>query len=216
MLLSATQIKKHYGNLEVLKGVDIKVSAGEIVSLVGSSGAGKSTLLHILGTLDNADSGKVLFENNDILAYSSRQQVKYRNENIGFIFQFHHLMPEFTAIENVCMPGFLAKKKRKETEKKAADLLKFMNMSHRLKHRPNQLSGGEQQRVSVARALINEPKLVLADEPTGNLDSKNSDELYSLFRQLTQEFGTSFLIATHDKQLAQSADRKLEIIDGVI
>lgn len=216
MLLSATQIEKHYGNLEVLKGVDIEVSAGEIVSLVGSSGAGKSTLLHILGTLDNADSGKVLFENNDILAYSSRQQVKYRNENIGFIFQFHHLMPEFTAIENVCMPGFLAKRKRKETEKKATELLKFMNMSHRLKHRPNQLSGGEQQRVSVARALINKPKLVLADEPTGNLDSKNSDELYSLFRQLTQEFGTSFLIATHDKQLAQSADRKLEIIDGII
>lgn len=216
-MLQAEKIKKKYGTLEVLKGIDITVKSNEVVSIVGASGAGKSTLLHILGTLDNADSGKVLMHNKEISKLNKKAMAKFRNENIGFIFQFHNLMPEFTALENICIPAFInGKKSKQETENAARELMLKLNLKNRYDHKPSQMSGGEQQRVAVARALINEPKIVFADEPSGNLDSKNAAELHKLFFDLRDEFGRAFVIVTHNNELAAMADRCLEMKDGLI
>lgn len=215
-MLEAKNIHKSYGKVNVLKGVSIKLTEGEIVSLIGASGAGKSTLLQVLGTLDHPDQGDILFEGKSIHQLPEKQQARFRNESLGFIFQFHHLLPEFTALENVCMPGWIGKKSRSEVEKRGKDLLDRLGLSHRLEHKPSQLSGGEQQRVSVARALINQPRLILADEPTGNLDTQNSQELYDLLFNLTRETGVAFLVATHNLALAERADRTLKIQDGVM
>ncbi len=215
-MLQASGIKKQYGNLQVLKGVDININAGEVVSIVGSSGAGKSTLLHILGTLDKADEGNILLHNTPVHTLGARQLAKFRNRHIGFIFQFHHLLPEFNALENVCIPGWIAGKNRKEIEKRAEGLLAQLGLADRKTNKPHQLSGGEQQRVAVARALINNPDIVLADEPTGNLDSENGEALYKLFISLRDSFKQTFLIVTHNKELAQMSDRVIEMKDGLI
>ena len=215
-MLTATNIEKFYGKLHVLKGVDIHISKGEIVSIVGSSGAGKSTLLHILGTLDNADQGQVLLNGQRVDKLSGKALAKFRNTHIGFIFQFHHLLPEFTALENVCIPGWIGGKKKKDTQEKAAELLKTLGLSERLQNKPHQLSGGEQQRVAVARALINDPDIIMADEPTGNLDSENGRELHRLFIELRDKFRQSFLIVTHNEELAQMSDRIVHMKDGKI
>lgn len=215
-MLTGKNIHKRYGTVEVLRGVDIDIKRGEIVSIVGSSGAGKSTLLHILGTLDTADKGAVRLDQSDINSLQGRKLADFRNRNIGFVFQFHHLLPEFTALENVCIPGWLAGKKRKEVENKAGDLLSLLSLSERLENKPNQLSGGEQQRVAVARALINNPSIVFADEPTGNLDSANAKELHQLFFDLRKKFNQTFLIVTHNEELAQLSDRVLHMKDGKI
>ncbi|MCX2745228.1 ABC transporter ATP-binding protein [Mangrovivirga sp. M17] len=216
-MLQAEQIKKKYGTLEVLKGIDITVKSNEVVSIVGASGAGKSTLLHILGTLDNADSGRVIMQNKEISKLNKKAMARFRNENIGFIFQFHNLMPEFTALENICIPAFINGKKSKlETENAAKELMLKLNLKDRFHHKPSQMSGGEQQRVAVARALINGPKIVFADEPSGNLDSKNAAELHRLFFDLRDEFGRAFVIVTHNNELASMADRCLEMKDGLI
>ncbi len=216
IMLKASHITKSYGKLQVLKGVGIELAAGEVVALVGSSGAGKSTLLQIIGTLDMADGGEVLFEGNNILAFSERQQSHFRNQSLGFVFQFHHLLPEFSAVENVCMPALIAKQSLKEVEPRAQQLLTRLGLKDRFHHKPTELSGGEQQRVSVARALINGPKLILADEPTGNLDTQNSDDLYRLIFDLAHSTGVGFLIATHNMALADRADRTVRIQDGYI
>jgi len=200
----------------VLRGVDIAVKKGEIVSIVGSSGAGKSTLLHILGTLDAADSGMVLLNNMNVSSLQGRRLADFRNKNIGFVFQFHHLLPEFDAVENVCIPGWLAGRKRKEVEDTAKELLQILGLNDRLDNKPNQMSGGEQQRVAVARALINNPAIVFADEPTGNLDSVNAKELHQLFFDLRSKFNQTFLIVTHNEELAQLSDRVLHMKDGKI
>ncbi|MEO5675069.1 MAG: ABC transporter ATP-binding protein [Chitinophagales bacterium] len=213
-MIEAIGIHKYYGDLHILRGVSIKISQGEIVSIVGPSGAGKSTLLHILGTLDRASQGKVLFERDDVFKMSDRRLGIFRNQNIGFVFQFHHLLPEFTAIENVCMPAFIAKKNSKMTEKKAAGILTYLGLKDRLEHKPSELSGGEQQRVAVARALINDPKIVLADEPSGNLDTDSAKSLHHLFFDLRKKFNQTFVIVTHNDELASMADRKLMMKDG--
>lgn len=215
-MLVATNIVKHYGKLHVLKSVDLTINKGEIVSIVGSSGAGKSTLLHILGTLDKPDQGNVLLNNQRYDQLTGNQLAKFRNEHIGFIFQFHHLLPEFTALENVCIPGWIAKRNKNEVVKKAEKILTTLGLSQRLQNKPHQLSGGEQQRVAVARALINNPSIIMADEPTGNLDSANGRELHHLFLQLREEFQQTFLIVTHNEELAQMSDRIVHMKDGNI
>ncbi len=215
-MIQSLNIKKSFGNLQVLKGVDFKIKKGEIVSIVGASGAGKTTLLQIIGTLDKAESGKVLIDDVDITILSDKKLAKLRNEKIGFVFQFHHLLPEFTALENVCMPAFLKGIKRSEAEQKALKILDFLNLKSRISHKPNELSGGEQQRVAVARALINNPAVILADEPSGNLDSANKKELHELFFELRDKFEQTFVIVTHDNELAEMSDRILHIKDGVV
>jgi lipoprotein-releasing system ATP-binding protein len=215
-MLKAKNIQKEYGQLRVLKGIDIELLKGEVVSLVGTSGAGKSTLLQIIGTLDTLDKGEIWFEEMAIHSLSSHSKAIFRNRTLGFVFQFHHLLPEFTALENVCMPAFIAGVSQQTAMKNAEDLLKQMGLWARASHKPGQLSGGEQQRVSVARALINQPKLVLADEPTGNLDTHNSEELYKMFFNLSREREVSFLIATHNMNLAAISDRILQIKDGLM
>jgi lipoprotein-releasing system ATP-binding protein len=213
-MITATGITKSYGNLQVLKGVDVHIKKGEVVSIVGASGAGKSTLLHILGTLDRPDAGKVLFEQQVVTDLNSRQLAQFRNKHIGFIFQFHNLLPEFTALENVCIPAFIAKADVKESEQRALELLQFLGLGERAQHKPNQLSGGEQQRVAVARALMNNPDVILADEPSGNLDSKNARELHQLFFTLREKYNQTFVIVTHNDELAALADRALVMRDG--
>jgi lipoprotein-releasing system ATP-binding protein len=215
-MLSGKNIHKKYGTVEVLRGVNIDVKKGEIVSIVGSSGAGKSTLLHILGTLDGADVGMVELNSMNVGSLQGRKLADFRNKNIGFVFQFHHLLPEFTALENVCIPGWLAGRKRKEVEEKGSELLSLLGLSERMDNKPNQMSGGEQQRVAVARALINTPAIVFADEPTGNLDSANAKELHQLFFGLRNKFDQTFLIVTHNEELAQLSDRVLHMKDGKI
>jgi lipoprotein-releasing system ATP-binding protein len=213
-MLTAKGIQKHYGSLQVLKGVDISLEKGEIVSIVGSSGAGKSTLLHILGTLDSADAGTILFNNERVDKLSGRKLAAFRNKNIGFVFQFHHLLPEFTALENVCIPGWIAGTRKKEVQARATELLNSLGLGSRLQNKPQQLSGGEQQRVAVARALINNPLVVMADEPTGNLDSANAKELHQLFTDLCRQFNQTFLIVTHNEELAAMGNRILHMKDG--
>ncbi len=215
-MLSARNIEKHYGSLHVLKNVDIDIQKGEIVSIVGSSGAGKSTFLHILGTLDKPDKGEVRLEDQRVDKLSGKALSRFRNRNIGFIFQFHHLLPEFTAFENVCIPGWIAGGKKKETEARAVELLNTLGLGQRLTNKPNQLSGGEQQRVAVARALINNPAIIMADEPTGNLDSTNAKELHQLFIDLRNKYKQTFLIVTHNEELARMSDRILQMKDGRI
>ncbi len=215
-MIKANNIQKAYGDLAVLKGVDVAIEKAEVVAIVGESGAGKSTLLHILGTLDTPDSGDLYINDRDVLALNSKQLAKFRNQEIGFVFQFHHLLPEFNAIENICIPAFIAKKSQKEAVKEAERLLEMLGLSQRKHHKPNELSGGEQQRVAVARALINKPAVIFADEPSGNLDSKTSEELHSLFFTLRDEMQQTFVIVTHNNELAELADRKLVMQDGQI
>ncbi len=215
-MIKARGIKKSYGKLQVLKDIDLDVSKGEILSITGSSGAGKSTLLHILGTLDAADEGELSIDGTKISTLKDKALAAFRNKNIGFVFQFHHLLPEFSALENVCIPAFIAGDSRKEAEKKANELLDFLGLAERISHKPAQLSGGEQQRVAIARALINRPAVVFADEPSGNLDARNSAELHDLFFDLRKHFNQTFVIVTHDPILAEKADRKIVLKDGVI
>jgi lipoprotein-releasing system ATP-binding protein len=215
-MLKVKNIHKSYGSLNVLKGVDLEIAKSEIVSIVGASGSGKSTLLHVLGTLDRPDSGDVELNENSLFGYSDKELAKVRNGSIGFVFQFHNLLPEFTALENVCMPGFIGQRNEKEVRDKAHELLNILGLSDREDHKPSELSGGEQQRVSVARALINDPAIVFADEPSGNLDSANAKELHELFFTLRKELNVTFVLVTHNEELAEMADRKLEILDGKI
>jgi lipoprotein-releasing system ATP-binding protein len=215
-MLKATGIYKSYGQLPVLKGVDIDIAKGEIVSIAGSSGAGKSTLLHILGTLDTTDNGTIILDNIKVSDLKGKKLAAFRNEHIGFVFQFHHLLPEFSALENICVPGWIAGKKNNEVEERAKELLQLLNLQHRGEHKPGELSGGEQQRVAVARALINNPSIVMADEPTGNLDSANAKELHNLFIDLRNRLQQTFLIVTHNEELAQLSDRILHMKDGKI
>ncbi len=215
-MLQAIGITKSYGDLSILNGVDLTVQEGEIVTIVGASGAGKSTLLHIIGSLDRLDSGEIRLNDLAVHQLKNNQLNKFRNEQIGFVFQFHHLLAEFTALENVCIPAFINKKSRKATEKRAKDLLNLLQLSHRLHHKPSALSGGEQQRVAVARALINSPKLLLADEPSGNLDSANAAALHELFLTLKAELNQTAIIVTHNEQLADLSDRRLLMVDGKI
>ena len=218
-MIKAINIQKYFGNLQVLKGVDLHVKAGEVVSIVGPSGAGKTTLLQILGTLDvlsNKKESQLEINDIDINSLKDKALAAFRNNHIGFIFQFHQLLPEFTALENVCIPAFIKRTVKAEAESRATELLDFLGLSNRIHHRPNELSGGEQQRVAVARALINNPSIILADEPSGNLDSESADKLHQLFFQLRDEFGQTFVIVTHNEELADMADRKLTMIDGQI
>lgn len=215
-MLKAEDIHKRYGQLHVLKGVSLEIERKEIVSIVGSSGAGKSTLLHILGTLDEADKGSIYLNDQPLHALKGKKLAAFRNRYIGFVFQFHHLLPEFTALENVCIPGWIAGRRKKEVEDEATHLLKTLGLAERLENKPQAMSGGEQQRVAVARALINKPSIVFADEPTGNLDSKNAKELHQLFVQLRNDFGQTFLIVTHNEELASMSDRVLHMKDGLI
>ena len=215
-MIKANNIHLSYGSLHVLKGVDLHVKQGEIVSIIGVSGAGKTTLLQILGTLDKADNGSLIINGKQINNLSEKQLANFRNLNIGFVFQSHNLLVEFTALENVCIPAYIAGKNRKEAEKKAKEILSTLGLVDRLNHKPNELSGGEQQRVAVARAFINSPDIILADEPSGNLDSKNSKELHQLLIKLNKDLGQTFVIVTHNIELANMATRKLEIVDGKI
>ena len=215
-MLTAREIQKFYGNLWVLKGVDVDIRKGEIVSIVGPSGSGKSTLLHILGTLDEPGKGEVSLQGKKITDLKGKQLAAFRNRHIGFVFQFHHLLPEFSALENVCIPGWIAGRKKKEVEERAAELLNTLGVGHRMENKPNALSGGEQQRVAVARALINNPDIVFADEPTGNLDTANAKELHQLFFDLRDRLQQTFLIVTHNEELARMSDRVLHMKDGVI
>ena len=218
-MITAKNIHKYYGNLHVLKGVDLEIEAGEIVSIVGASGAGKTTLLQILGTLDKPDiKSNAVFKlnNTDINTLNEKSLAKFRNEQIGFIFQFHQLLPEFTALENVCIPAFIKRTNRTQAENRAKELLDFLGLASRYHHKPNELSGGEQQRVAVARALINNPKIIFADEPSGNLDVESAENLHQLFFKLRDEFGQTFVIVTHNEELANMADRKLTMVDGKI
>lgn len=215
-MLIAKGIHKYYGDLHVLKGVDVTIQSGEIVSIVGASGAGKSTLLHIMGTLDNADEGTIQVDDNILSKMSGGKLANFRNLELGFIFQFHNLLPEFTAEENIMIPGLIAGKPEKELKKRAKELSELLGIQGRLEHKPSELSGGEQQRVAVARALINSPKIIFADEPSGNLDSTSAQALHELFFKLRDEFGQSFVIVTHNQELAQMADRMLTMQDGVI
>jgi len=215
-ILQAKNIHKAYSDIEVLKGIDMTVNTGEIVSVVGASGAGKSTLLHILGSLDKPDQGEIIIQEQIIADLSRNQLAGFRNTKIGFVFQFHNLLPEFTALENVCIPGYIGHRKQKEVEAKAEELLVLLGIGNRIHHKPSQLSGGEQQRTAVARALINNPSIVFADEPSGNLDSASADELHKLFFDLRSSMNISFVMVTHNQVLAAMADRKLTIEDGKI
>lgn len=215
-MLQASGIQKTYGELQVLKNINLQIASGEIVAIVGASGAGKSTLLHILGTLDTPDQGKVFINGKDVFSQSSKQLASFRNASIGFVFQFHNLLPEFSAFENVLIPGLISKKNDADVRKRADELLNMLGLAKRKDHKPSQLSGGEQQRTAVARALINSPALILADEPSGNLDSKNAVELHNLFFQLRKDLGQTFIIVTHNSDLSRMADRRLEIRDGEI
>lgn len=218
-MIKASNIHKYYGDLEVLKGVDLHIKKGEIVSIVGASGAGKTTLLQILGTLDvqsNRKDSTLLINSIETTNLNDKDLAKFRNEHIGFIFQFHQLLPEFTAIENVCLPAFIKKTPKAKAEVRAKELLDFLGLSHRYDHKPSELSGGEQQRVAVARALINNPSIIFADEPSGNLDSESADNLHKLFFELREKFGQTFVIVTHNAELAEMADRKLTMVDGKI
>ncbi|WP_298899243.1 ABC transporter ATP-binding protein [uncultured Psychroserpens sp.] len=218
-MIKAKNIHKYYGDLHVLKGVDLDINKGEVVSIVGASGAGKTTLLQIIGTLDQIstnNSSELVINNVSIPQLADKALAKFRNEHIGFIFQFHQLLPEFTALENVCIPAFIFGKSQHEAEIRAKELLDFLGLSHRYDHKPNELSGGEQQRVAVARALVNNPSLIFADEPSGNLDSESAENLHNLFFKLRDEFGQTFVIVTHNEELANMADRKLTMVDGKI
>lgn len=215
-IIRVEEVKKSYGDLEVLKGATLNINTKEIVSITGASGAGKSTLLHIIGSLDKPSFGKVFINNIDVFALSSNKLAKFRNKEIGFIFQFHYLLPEFTALENVMLPALIAKRSKKEAEESAKELLALMKLDQRLKHRPNELSGGEQQRVAVARALINNPSVVLADEPSGNLDTTNAKALHELFFNLRDKLGKTFVIVTHSESLAEISDRKIVMSDGML
>ncbi len=215
-MIVGNNIHKKFNKLEILKGVDLEIKQGEIVSIVGSSGAGKTTLLTILGTLDRPTSGSVSINNEEVSKLSDKKLAAFRNQNIGFVFQFHQLLPEFTALENVCIPALIANKSKKETEKRAQELLELFNLRDRISHKPSELSGGEQQRVAVARALINNPKVIFADEPSGNLDSTNAEELHHLFFKLRDNFKQTFVIVTHNAELAKMADRTLTMRDGRI
>ncbi|WP_293946437.1 MULTISPECIES: ABC transporter ATP-binding protein [unclassified Sphingobacterium] len=215
-MLQAKGIHKAYGALPILKGVDITVEKGEIVSIVGASGAGKSTLLHIIGTLDKPDQGSIFIDGIDIHKLSAKKLSAFRNEHIGFVFQFHHLLPEFTALENVCIPAFIHGQGRAEAETKAKELLELLGVSHRIDHKPAEMSGGEQQRVSVARALMNDPSIILADEPSGNLDSENAAALHQLFFDLRTKFQQTFIIVTHNEELARISDRTIHMRDGLV
>ncbi len=215
-MIKAKNIHKSFGELEVLKGVDLSVIKGEIVSIVGPSGAGKTTLLQILGTLDKPNAGEVRLNDSDFSKLNEKELAAFRNRNIGFIFQFHQLLPEFTALENVMIPALIARKDQKKTNQKAKELLAYLGLSDRMEHKPNELSGGEKQRVAVARALINDPALILADEPSGSLDSKNKEELHKLLFDLRDKFGLTIVIVTHDKELAALSDRVIEMRDGAI
>ena len=215
-MVIAENIHKSFGSLEVLKGIDLHIKKGEVVSIVGASGAGKSTLLHIIGTLDNSSKGSLKIGSKEVAQMRDNKLSEFRNQQIGFVFQFHHLLPEFTALENVCIPAFIAGVSKKKAMAKAEELLGYLNLSERLEHKPSELSGGEQQRVAVARALINDPAVVLADEPSGNLDSKSAVELHNLFFELREKFNQTFIIVTHNQDLANMADRKLVIKDGII
>jgi lipoprotein-releasing system ATP-binding protein len=215
-MIEVKGIHKSFGKLEVLKGINLSVKRSEVVAIVGASGAGKSTLLHIIGTIDKADSGTVVIDNTEVLKLKDKQLATFRNRKIGFVFQFHHLLPEFDALENVCIPAFISGQSRKSAEKQALEILDFMGLSERAHHKPGELSGGEQQRVAIARALINSPAVVLMDEPSGNLDSKSSQTLHKLFFDLRDKFGQTFVIVTHNKELAEMTDRILTIKDGII
>ncbi|MBL0745453.1 ABC transporter ATP-binding protein [Chryseolinea lacunae] len=215
-MLRATNIEKSYGDLPVLKGIDLQISKGEVVAIVGASGAGKSTLLHILGTLDAPDKGKVFIHDKDVFGQSARNLAAFRNTSIGFVFQFHNLLPEFSAIENVMIPGLIGGREERTVKERALSLLDMLGLKDRVHHKPSELSGGEQQRIAVARAMINSPALILADEPSGNLDSKNAVELHNLFFKLRTEIGQTFVIVTHNEQLAAMSDRKIELKDGRI
>lgn len=215
-LVKAVDIVKSYGSLKVLKGINLEVNAGEIVAIVGASGAGKSTLLHIIGTLDTPDTGKLMLRGLDVFSYSSKNLASFRNKSIGFVFQFHNLLPEFSALENVMIPGWISGKSKPAVMDRAKELLELLGLGSRLDHKPSELSGGEQQRTAVARALINDPVLVLADEPSGNLDSKNAQELHELFFDLRKQLNQTFVIVTHNQEFARMADRTIEIRDGIV
>ena len=215
-MILAQGITKSYGSLQVLKHVELDIKKGEIVSVVGASGAGKTTLLHIIGTLSRPDTGTVLIDNTEVFKLRDRQLARFRNQKIGFVFQFHHLLPEFTALENACMPAFIAGTSRREAIRRATEILTYLKLDHRLHHKPSELSGGEQQRVAVGRAIINNPAVVLADEPSGNLDSESKKELHKLFFDLREKFNQTFVVVTHDMDLAEMADRKLTIHDGYL
>jgi lipoprotein-releasing system ATP-binding protein len=215
-MIRTSGITKSYGELKVLKGINIEIREKEVVSIVGASGAGKTTLLQIIGTLDRPDAGTIYYRDSDISKLKGKSLASFRNNNIGFVFQFHQLLPEFTALENVCIPAYIAGKNKPEAETRATELLSFLNLAERLEHKPSELSGGEQQRVAVARALINNPSVILADEPSGNLDSENKNELHKLFFKLRDTFGQTIIIVTHDRQLANMSDRILQIKDGII
>lgn len=215
-MIEIKNIVKSYGELKVLKGIDLTIKEKEIVTIVGASGAGKSTLLHILGTLDTPDEGELLYDSVNIARLSSNKLSEFRNNNIGIVFQFHHLLPEFTALENVCIPAWIKGTGKKEAELRAMELLTLLGLADRVSHKPNQLSGGEQQRVSVARALVNHPRVVLADEPSGNLDTRTKNELHQLFFTLREELGQTFVIVTHDTELARMSDRQIKLNDGML
>lgn len=215
-MIRAENIQKSFGQLEVLKGIDLEIPPGKIYSIVGASGAGKTTLLQILGTLSKPDSGTIYFGDQNISSMKEKQLAAFRNSEIGFVFQFHHLLPEFTALENVCIPAFIARKSKADAEKRAKELLAFLGLANRIEHKPSELSGGEKQRVAMARALVNSPSVVMADEPSGNLDSSNRDDLHELLFKLRDELGQTFIIVTHDDQFAERSDKILHIKDGVI
>ena len=215
-MIKANNIYKRYGNVEVLKGVDLTISKGEVACIVGASGAGKSTLLQIIGTLENADNGSIIIDNQDINTLNQNKLATFRNKNIGFVFQFHHLLPEFTALENICIPAYIAGISKAEATERAMQLLEYLNLTDRKDHKPSMMSGGEQQRIAVARALINNPSVVLADEPSGNLDSQSAKELHQLFFNLRDKLGQTFVIVTHNPQLADMADKTFTMRDGII
>ncbi len=216
MIIKLEKIEKNYKHIRVLKSIDLEINEKEVISIQGASGAGKSTLLHIMGTLEKADKGNVYFNGENIASLSSRELARVRNQNIGFVFQFHHLLPEFTALENISIPAMIAKKGAVAIKKRAEELLDFMGLKDRMHHKPNQLSGGEQQRVAVARALVNEPAIVFADEPSGNLDTHNANDLHKLFLKLRDEMGQTFVIATHNRELASMSNKKYFLDDGII
>lgn len=215
-MIITKDIHKSFGELEVLKGIDISINRGEVVSIVGPSGAGKTTLLQLIGTLSRPTSGEIIIDGIGVQTLSDKEISKFRNSKIGFVFQFHHLLPEFTALENVCIPGYIASRERAEVENRAKELLKLLSMSHRLSHKPSEMSGGEQQRVAIARALINSPAVLLADEPSGNLDTKNKDDIHKLFFTLRDKLNQTVVIVTHDEQLAKMSDRQIVMIDGLV